>query len=70
MYFEVTHDFSDRHGSIFFGLEVTASVYVTEGKAEVEHWDVEGVRMPLSALPDGLYDFFLELAIEEWEAGE
>lgn len=68
MTFEVIHDFSGRYGAVFYDLEVSASVYVTEEETEVESWAVEGVRMPLSALPDGLYDFFVALAIEEWEA--
>ena len=70
MSIEVIHDFDGRHGSIFFGLEVTASVDVTEEEAEVQSWQVEGVRMPLSAMPEGLYDYMVALAIDEWEAGE
>lgn len=68
MNFIVFADFADRHGSIFYGLEVSADVWITDDESEVKSWDVEGVRMPLKALPDGLYDFLVALAVEEWEA--
>jgi len=63
-------DLGGRYNSIAYGLEVEADVYITEDEAEVESWKVEGVRMPITALPDGMYDFFVALAIEEGEAGE
>jgi len=68
MTFEVIHDFGGRYGSIYFGLEVSASVYIRDDDAEVEAWAVEGVHMPLAAMPDGLHEFMLALGIEEWQA--
>jgi hypothetical protein len=59
-------DMGGRHNSIAYGLEVEADVYITEDEAEVESWKVEGVRMPITALPDGMYDYLAELALEEW----
>lgn len=63
-------DLGGRYNSIAYGLEVEADVYITEDEAEVESWKVEGVRMPITALPDGMYDLFVALATEEGEAGE
>lgn len=66
MNIEVTYDFDGRYGPFFFGLEVTAEVFVTEDDADIQSWAVEGVRMPRSAMPSGLWDFMVQLAIEEW----
>lgn len=68
---EVIHEFSGRHESIYYGLEVSAQVYVADDDSvEVESWAVEGVQMPLSTLRGGLYDFLVAMAFEEREAGE
>jgi len=60
-------DMGGRYNSIAYGLEVEADVYITEDEAEVLNWKVEGVRMPSTALPDGMYDYLVALAIDEWE---
>jgi hypothetical protein len=64
MYVSVEFSLSEYPVSVDLG----ARVYVTSEDAEVVSWDVEGVKMPLSALNDTLYDAFLDLALDEWNA--
>ena len=49
-------------------VDLGARVYVDSEDAEVVSWDCEGVKMPLTALNESLYDTFLDLARDEWEA--
>ena len=49
-------------------VDLGARVYIDSEDAEVVSWDCEGVKMPMSALNDDLYDAFLDLARDEWEA--
>ena len=62
MYINVEFSLSEYPVSVDLG----ARVYVTSEDSEVISWDVEGVKMPLSALNDTLYDTFLDLARDEW----